>query len=86
MRELAERAGARLLSALGVLLSRHIALRALLRLARPVLRALGVDQERVPGDEVGERDPVARIEHSHESPRRSAPIAASLSDDRGTSL
>jgi transposase len=45
-RELAGRAGTRLLSALGVLLSRHTALRALLRLAlpeRPVPRVLGVD-------------------------------------------
>ncbi len=46
VRELAGRAGTRLLSALGVLLSRHTALRVLLRLAlpeRPVPRVLGVD-------------------------------------------
>lgn len=45
-RELAGRAGARLLSAVGVPVSRHTALRALLRLAlpqRPVPQVLGVD-------------------------------------------
>jgi transposase len=46
VRELAGRAGARLLSALGILLSRHAALRALLRIPLPVLavpRVLGID-------------------------------------------
>jgi transposase len=46
VRELAGRAGTRLLSALGVLLSRHTALRVLLKLPlpeRPVPRVLGVD-------------------------------------------
>lgn len=46
VRELAGRAGTRLLSGLGVLLSRHTALRVLLRLPlpeRPVPRVLGVD-------------------------------------------
>ncbi len=46
VRELAGRAGARLLSALGILLSRHTALRALLRIPLPALavpRVLGID-------------------------------------------
>jgi len=45
-RELAGRAGARLLPALGIVLSRHTALRALLRIPLPVLavpRVLGID-------------------------------------------
>ena len=46
VRELAGRAGARLLPALGILLSRHTALRALLRIPLPVLavpQVLGID-------------------------------------------
>src|SRR6202022_3517375 len=45
-RELAGRAGVRLLSALGILVSRHTALRALLRIPlpeAPVPRVLGID-------------------------------------------
>ena len=46
VRELAGRAGARLLSALGIVLSRHTAVRALLRIPLPALavpRVLGID-------------------------------------------
>jgi hypothetical protein len=49
VRELAGRAGARLLPALGVLVSRHIALRVLLRIPLPALvmpPVLGIDISR----------------------------------------